>query len=178
MINQKLAYQRSCASASEGTEQYRPELHRFLMRRLGNSQDAADLAQDVYVRFLQLPHAELVRNPQAYLYRIAANLVYEYRLRAGRGPIFCDPASLEQLADQSAPIWETGLERGLSTSQQLDRALQQLPAMYRAVVLLQKRDGLSYTEIAEQLGLSVHTVQKYLFRALAACRAAHSKPLR
>jgi RNA polymerase sigma factor (sigma-70 family) len=142
---------------------------------IGTAHDAADLAQDAYVRFFQLPHAELVRNPQAYLYRIAANLVYEYRVRALKGHVFCDPSALEQLADRNDEMRERGPERALSTSQQLDRALRLLPPMYRAVLILQKRDGLSYEEIAQHLDLSVHTVHKYLFQALALCRAAHAK---
>lgn len=153
-------------------EQYRTELHRFLTRHLHSAQDAGDLAQDVYLRFLQLPHNDLVRQPQAYLYRIAANLVYEYRLKERRRDVACDPDLLENIAEQSADITEDGLEERLSTHQQLERVLRQIPPIYRAVLLLQKRDGLSYAEIAQELGLSVHTVQKYLFRALAHCRAA------
>lgn len=171
MIGQKRSGSVAHTAAIAGTERFRPELHRYLMRRMGNSQDAADLAQDVYVRFCQLPHVELVRNPQAYLYRIAANLLHEYRSRCVKSPIFCDPTSLEQLADRSEQMYEGGPERALSIRQQLGRALGQLPPMYRAVLILQKRDGLSYQEIAQQLGLSVHTVQKYLFQGLATCRA-------
>ena len=42
----------------------------------------------------------------------------------------------------------------------------------RAVFVLRKRDGLSYTEIARALDISVHTVKKYLARAVAQCRSA------
>lgn len=162
------------AAARTGTplEQYRAELHRFLVRRLQGSQDANDLAQDVYLRFLQLPHAELVRQPHAYLYRIATNLVYEYRLKVRRRDVPCDPELLEELAERRTDVWADSLQARLSASEQLERVLKQLPPIYRAVLLLKKRDGLSYAEIAKELGLSVHTVQKYLFRALAYCRAA------
>jgi RNA polymerase sigma factor (sigma-70 family) len=163
---------RISARAKRAVEQYRVELHRFLTRRLHSSQDAGDLAQDVYLRFLQLPDTDLIRQPQAYLYRIASNLVYEYRLREKRRDVVCDPAVLEELAEDTADSWIPTLDERLSTGQQLERVLQQLPETYRAILLLQKRDGLSYAEIAKRLGLSVHTVQKYLFRALAHCRAA------
>ena len=155
-----------------GPEQYQTELHRFLMRRLRSAEDANDLAQEVFLRFLQLPHAELIHNPRAYLYRVAANIVYEHRMRESRRDVPCGQEVLEQMAERAADGRDAGLEQAVSTSQQLERVLQQLPSRYRAVLLLQKRDGLSYAEVAATLGLSIHTVQKYLFRALASCRAA------
>ena len=113
-----------------------------------------------------------MRRPQAYLYRIAANLVYEYKLRERRRDVACDPEVLEELAERATEVWGDGADERLSTDQQLDRLLRKLPPTYRAVLILQKRDGMSYAEIATTLGLSVHTVQKYLFRALAQCRTA------
>jgi RNA polymerase sigma-70 factor (ECF subfamily) len=59
----------------------------------------------------------------------------------------------------------------LNTQRQLERLLAELPPLCRAVFLLQKQEGLTYEEIAEKLGISVHAVQRYLFRALAALRA-------
>jgi RNA polymerase sigma-70 factor (ECF subfamily) len=58
----------------------------------------------------------------------------------------------------------------LSDSQRLDRALQQLPPAHQLVLLLVKRDGLSYTEAASAAGLSVHTIEKYVVEARARLR--------
>jgi RNA polymerase sigma factor (sigma-70 family) len=51
--------------------------------------------------------------------------------------------------------------------------LAQLPPLYAAILVMKKRDGLSYEEIARALQISVHTVKKYLFRAVAQARAAN-----
>jgi len=48
--------------------------------------------------------------------------------------------------------------------------LGQLSAGHRAVLLCVKRDGMSYQEAAQATGFSVHTVEKYLFDALARLR--------
>src|SRR3954467_4222821 len=85
--------------AASTCEQYHAELHRFLMRRLHSAQQAQDLAQEAYLRLLRVEHSELIRQPRAYLYRIAVNLVSEFRLRAKREPITYDSESLEQLAE-------------------------------------------------------------------------------
>ena len=55
---------------------------------------------------------------------------------------------------------------------QLDRALARLPRMHRMVLLLLKRDGMSYEEAARATQLSVNTVEKYLFQAKAMIKTA------
>ena len=53
---------------------------------------------------------------------------------------------------------------------QLNRALIKLPPTHRLVILLVKRDGLSYAEASRTTGLSVHTIEKYLVEARALLR--------
>lgn len=44
------------------------------------------------------------------------------------------------------------------------------PSFLRAILMMRKRDGMTYQEIARHLEISVHTVKKYLLRAVAWCR--------
>ena len=59
-----------------------------------------------------------------------------------------------------------------NTIQELEKILVTLPPVYQSVLLLRKRDGLNHAEIAEKLGISIHTVRKYLTRAMTECRKA------
>ena len=153
-------------------EQYRVGLHRYLTKRLRSVHHAQDLAQEAYLRLLRVEDAEMVRKPQAYLYRIASNLAYEFKLREQREPVTFDSDVVEQLAEHpEGPVFDE-LGEHADASQQLEYVLMQLPPMYRAVFMLRKLDGLSYAEIAKSLELSVHTVKKYLARAVVRCRAA------
>ncbi|HEU4625439.1 MAG TPA: RNA polymerase sigma factor [Steroidobacteraceae bacterium] len=151
-------------------EQYHAGLHRFLMRRLRSRQNAQDLAQETYLRLLRMDSHELVRKPQAYLYRIASNLVYEFKLRERNEPVAFDSQALEEAAESAAHPLDSS--ETVSHAQQLESILGQLPPLYRAVFLARKRDGMSYAEIARALDISVHTVKKYLARAVAQCRCA------
>jgi RNA polymerase sigma-70 factor (ECF subfamily) len=153
-------------------EQYHAGLHRFLMRRLRSTQNAQDLAQETYLRLLRMDRHELVRKPQAYLYRIASNLVYEFKLRERNEPVCFDSEELERAAESSMAAATADASDDLNVSQQLETLLVQLPPLYRAVFVLRKRDGMSYPEIAHTLDISVHTVKKYLARAVAQCRCA------
>jgi RNA polymerase sigma-70 factor (ECF subfamily) len=160
------------STAGPASEQYYTELHRFLVRRLRGSQQAQDLAQEAYLRLLRVERAELVRQPRAYLYRIAVNLVSEFRLRARREPITYDSETVAELAEIAGVETNSDAQRA-ADAEQVEALLEQLPPLYRAILILRKRDGLSYPEIAQQLDISVHTVKKYLARAVAKCRHAN-----
>jgi RNA polymerase sigma-70 factor (ECF subfamily) len=153
-------------------EQYHASLHRFLMRRLRSTQNAQDLAQETYLRLLRMDNHELVRKPQAYLYRIASNLVYEFEMRERNAPVAFDSEALERAAECPVEIESAEPADTLGVTQILESVLAQLPPLYRAVFILRKRDGMSYPEIARKLDISVHTVKKYLARAVAQCRGA------
>src|SRR5687767_3031982 len=92
----------SVAFSGTDSEQYRPALHRFLTRRLQNAEDARDLAQEAYLRFYQLADTDAVRRPSGYLFRIAVNLVYEFRLKRRQSCVTHDSDALEKLADSVA----------------------------------------------------------------------------
>ncbi len=61
-------------------------------------------------------------------------------------------------------------EEELATRRELAAALEKLNPTLRDVLLLTKRDGLSYAAAARELNLSVHTVKKYVARALSILR--------
>src|SRR5262249_7880917 len=79
------------AEATNGAlAQYGPALHQFLRRHLRNPQDVQDLSQDVLARYWQIAQREVIRHPQALLYRLASNFIYEFRVRTQKTPITYD----------------------------------------------------------------------------------------
>jgi RNA polymerase sigma-70 factor (ECF subfamily) len=152
-------------------DRYRRNLQRFLIQRLRGSQDASDLSQEVYLRLLRVPDLSLVRQPRAYLFRIAANVVYEFHIGRQQESVTFDSEILDAVTENPPEPTQDELAERLHTERQLEAVLAQLSPLYRAILLMQKRDGMSYAEIGKELRLSVHTVEKYLFRALAMVRA-------
>src|ERR1700675_1057199 len=61
--------------------EHRGALQTFFLRRIRAKADAADLAQEVYVRMLRISNQEAIRNPVHYLYTVANNLVKEHAVR-------------------------------------------------------------------------------------------------
>jgi RNA polymerase sigma-70 factor (ECF subfamily) len=168
---------RQTAEGFTGTSfrRYGPELRHYLLRRLPRSQDAEDVIQEVFMRLLRIKDSTLVRDPRAYIYGIALHVVREFRMRAERAGTWMtfDPEVVRTLAEHPEEISPDALPDRLDLQRQIERALQELPPLHMKIFLLHKRDGYSYEEIAEKVGLSVHTVDKYLVQAKAWIRALH-----
>jgi len=144
------------------------DLKRYLSQRIGNRAEAEDLAQEIYLRLLRVERKDLIRSPEALLFRVASNAVYEWRLLA-RNRLPHGPTELEELesADRepSADIWRAELAQALTA------ALERLSPKCRAAVLLHRREQLTYSEVGATLGISVAMVKKYLSQGLALCRS-------
>lgn len=142
----------------------------FFHRRVRRQQEAADLAQEVYLRLLRIPDVDAIRNPEAYLFTVASNLAKEHGLRERHLNAALDieePAVQEQTAD--LPGFGTIIDTEARVKR-LREVLKELPLKCQAAVAMQYWQGLSYEEIGRQLDISPHMVKKYLSRALAHCR--------
>jgi RNA polymerase sigma factor (sigma-70 family) len=145
-------------------------LQAFLYRKVRKHPDAAELAQEVYLRMLRVPDMASVRNPEAYLYAVASNLAKEHAHRDARDRSALDiddPHVQEQLAELPAFAGELDRERSV---QRLREVLAELSPKCRAAVVLQYWHGMSYEEIGERLDVSANMVKKYLTQALVHCR--------
>lgn len=156
-------------------ERYRARLQRFLANRSSRPHDANDLAQEVYLRLLRFPPGDVIQRPQAYLYRIASNVVHDFNLRARQEPIMFDTEAAEELADQAVDVWSDDLSDRMIAEQELHRLLVQLPRGHLAALILHMRDGLSYADVAKTLGIETNTAKKRIARALAQCRTNQRK---
>ncbi|WP_144632260.1 sigma-70 family RNA polymerase sigma factor [Bordetella genomosp. 13] len=144
-------------------------LHQWLRRRLGCGDDAADLAQDTFVRVLLKPD-ELpgVREPRAYLVTIARGLINDLWRRRSLESAWLD--AVAALPAQTAPSPEEQLAMWQAL-QALDRMLAGLAPKAREVFVLSQLEGLSYAQIAERVGLSERTIKRYMADGFAHCLA-------
>lgn len=142
------------------------ELLRFLQARLAKAHEAEDLAQEVYLRLLRVKDNERIRNPRAYVLRVAANVVCEWHLLA-RNRLAHSPDLLDHLLDDQDILHEAEIQQQV---RELEAVLVMLTPKCRAVLLMHRRDRYTYEEIATRLGISVSMVKKYLVRGLSICQ--------
>jgi RNA polymerase sigma-70 factor (ECF subfamily) len=144
------------------------DLLRFLARRVRCAADARDLAQEAYVRLLRLERKDLIRDPQAYVYRVAANLLHEFELKRRADAAGMRQWTEEQAIDDTSPGADRAADAMLIGTK-LREVLDELTPKCRAVLVLHRRDGMTYEEIGELLEISPSMVKKYLAIGLRHC---------
>lgn len=143
------------------------ELRRFLLRRLGNPDDAADVAQSSFERVYAHALASPIASPRALLFRTARNIcIDEARHRAVARAWAEERANLD--ADSSAASAEEVAAHRQLVERVAER-LAQLPARRREVFLLYRAFGHSRQAIAQRLGITESAVAKHLVRATLDC---------
>lgn len=145
-------------------------LQDWLRRKLGNAFDAADLAQDVFMRLLARQQPIQAREPRAFLSAIARGLVIEHWRRRELEQAWLD--TLAALPEPEAPPPESRLIF-LEALIEIDRMLDSLKPAVRTAFLLAQLDGLTCPQIARHLGVSLATVERYIARALRSCYALY-----
>lgn len=150
--------------------EHRGALQSFFRRRIRHKAEAADLAQEVYVRILRIRDQDAIRNPVLYLYTVANNLVKEHAVlerRRGSGIDIDEVTTHEELA--TLPAFDGELDAAQRVAR-LRVVLRQLRPKCQAAVELRFTHGLSYREIAVRLEVSPQMIKKYVAQALAHCR--------
>ena len=143
------------------------DLLRFLRSRLGHGDLAQDLAQEVYLRLLRMDDVGLIRNPRSFVIHLAAHAAHEWRMLARNRLQHSDEELQRLVADYGDPAAVLEEDDRL---QELRQALATLSPKCQAVLLMHRRDGMTYQEIAAQMKISVAMVKKYMARGLAACQ--------
>jgi RNA polymerase sigma factor (sigma-70 family) len=161
----------------EVVREHSARVYRLAYRLTGNTHDAEDLTQEVFVRVFRALPSYTPGTFEGWLHRITTNLFLDLARRRQR-------IRFEGLADSAAG--ELSCD-GPTPSQAFDarhldaditEALRALPPEYRAAVVLCDIEGLSYDEIAEALGVKLGTVRSRIHRGRAQLRSAlgHRRP--
>ena len=140
-------------------------LYRFAYRLCKDQDEAKDLVQESFVRLWV--NRGKVGIPKAFLFRTAYRQFLDSRKHEKVRQDYAGFAFYKSKErERTQPLFP---ERG-ELKEMLDRALDTLPPVQKAVVLLRDYEGYSYEEIGEISGLSEAQVKTYIFRARVALR--------
>lgn len=112
---------------------------------------------------------EDIRDPRQYVYRAAWNLLHteNRRIQAERAQVVpCEFEEFNAYADRSNRLWIEDDTAAHLQNDELNRLLAQLPRACQFAVLRKYRDNRSHKEIAQEMGVTVHAVKKYIRRGL------------
>jgi RNA polymerase sigma factor (sigma-70 family) len=142
-------------------------LRTWLRSRFPTLTDPDDVIQDSLMRLLRAHATGKVTNARAFLFSTARNAAVDL-FRRNQVVSWQPLPSAPAVVDNGADVAET-----ISCAQEMEilqAAIQALPARCREVMVLQKIQGLSNQEIAQRLGISVHTVNAQMVVGLMRCR--------
>jgi RNA polymerase sigma factor (sigma-70 family) len=147
-----------------------PALLSFVRRRVASDGEAADIAQEAYLRVLRYRNEEDIAALKALLFRIAFNLLAD-RTRLARLEHRPDHIPVDNELPVEAP--EPSQFRQVASTQDLLRALsavEKLPRKCRQVFVLSRLQGLSNQQIAGEMRISLKSVEAHMSRAIRECR--------
>lgn len=147
--------------------EHRQELQVYLTQKLRDRQIAAELTQEVFLRFAEQGASgqAAISHPRSYLYRTAHNLAVDHIRRRRSGPVDSMPdEEMAGIADDRPTPDRVAV--GRSDVAAARQALLELPERTRQVFVLTRIDGLTYAEVAQRLHISSSSVQKHLAQAV------------
>lgn len=151
--------------------EHREPLIAFLRKSSATHEDAQDIAQETMMRMLRY-RDQPADALKILMYRIAINALND---RGRRQKTRHAPEHVSLDEDYHAlPSLEPSHDQRVATEQELAlvrAAIMQLPTRSRQIYLLNRINGMSYTQIAKHCGISVKAVEKNIGRALALLRA-------
>jgi RNA polymerase sigma-70 factor (ECF subfamily) len=140
-----------------------PRLHGFLLRLVGNHEDAEDLAQETLVKaFFALKWFRAESSFATWLYRIAVHLSRDLQRARMRRPSIASLSSVVLSSPEAAPPEQ--LARG-EVARGVLAALESLPHRLRAVLVLRVFEGLEYREVARAAGVTEGTARVQVVKA-------------
>ena len=152
-------------------KEYEKNVYNLALRMTGNSEDAADMAQEAFIKaYNSLTAFRGDSKFSVWLYRIVSNVCLDFlRSRSRKQTVSLSSENDDgeevdlDIADETHSP-EQLLDRSL-TRDAVRRGLAALPPDHREILLLREIQGLSYEEIADVLGLEAGTVKSRIFRA-------------
>lgn len=150
-------------------DMYGNELLHFLQQQVRCLQTAADLRQEACLRYRRAAKSAPIEHGRAYLYRIARNLVTDWRRQRRReAQLFVEDAKVAEIPSP-APAPER-LLMAREDLQALRVALAELPSTSRHALLWYRLEGVTLREIGKRLGVSESMAGRYVAKALEHCQ--------
>jgi RNA polymerase sigma factor (sigma-70 family) len=154
------------------SERFRLPLTAYFARRVGSRAEAEDLTQEVFLRMVRRLELEDVENVEAFVFRTAVNLLRD-RSRRDKS----QSVRKVEFASRLTDVDDLSPERVFDSRQSLTHViavLEELDERTRDAFILHRLEGMKHAQIAELLGVSVSSVEKYIIKALTLLAKRHA----
>ena len=148
---------------------YYPKAKAFLTNMLGNSDDAEDLTQDVFIKlWTNRQTLHNVENLNAYVYQVVKYTLFAYVRKQKAQVTTC----IDGAHDMPSTDDLEALVLGKELQQMIDYIVDQMPPQRKLIFTMSRKEGMKIEEISRTLGISRRTVETHISLALAVLRKA------
>ena len=150
-------------------ERYQDRLLALTRHYTRNAVEIEDIVQEAFLKaYRRLDSFQQQSSFSTWLYRIAVNTALDFLKRCGRNPVRAveDPEAAPEGRPMPVTAPDARMERE-EVAKITHDVLQELPEIFRTVIVLREFEGRAYQDIADILGISIGTVESRLFRARA-----------
>lgn len=161
---------------------YLKPVYNFILRLLGSIKDAEDLTQETFLKMWKnLKRFDQTKDFKPWLYQIAKNTCLDYFKR--KKEIVFSELSLadneiftgEEMAEFNYSFLNESIDQEIK-AEQINKALEELPVIYRVVLILYYYQQLNFREISEILEESLNTIKSRHRRAVIMLKKRLSAP--
>lgn len=148
-------------------DRYIDSIYRFIFIKVSSSQVAEDLTSETFLRSWEKyrqEERETIKNPRAYIYRVARNLVIDFYRERGQTTIMSIEQEEIELESEEDDIEKK--QQQVDSLRDVQEALAKLKPDYQDVVILRYVDGLSLRDIAKVMDKSYGATRVMLHRAM------------
>lgn len=144
-------------------------LRGYLYHHVPEFVDVDDVVQEAYRRILDVRRNKTIEHPRGLLFTIARNAATDLfrKHSASRTISVTEIDTLHVIDDTNSPNEVLGRSDDVEI---LNQAIRALPKRCRQILILRKLENLSHREIAERMGITVHTVESQLTKGLKKCQ--------
>jgi RNA polymerase sigma factor (sigma-70 family) len=154
------------AEYNHSVGEYADRLYRFVLKNIRDESTAQDIIQDTYEKLWIKHESVTFLKVRSYLFTSAYHTLIDYTRKSRK---LIDLESMNNSLSEPANGF-------FDLKKNLDQALEKIPEMQRAVILLRDYEGYSYEEIGEITGLSESQVKIYIYRGRLALRKLIGNP--
>ncbi|MBD0401673.1 RNA polymerase sigma factor [Flammeovirga sp. EKP202] len=148
-------------------DKYYDSIRSFIFYKIGDIDLSEDIAQETFVKFWESREKVILDTVKTYLYTIANNLMLNH-IKHGKVVLQFEQKQNKKDGEvETNPEYKMELDEFQST---LNKTISEIPDKSRTVFLMNRIDGLTYTEISERLGVSVKAIEKRMSKALSILR--------
>lgn len=144
-------------------------LRRYVRQFVPCEQDAEDVAQEAYIRAFVAEKKTHIEQPKAFLFQVARNVALTRLEKKSRQIHQC----IDELSESETGMIDESADEQAEALELLDtysEAVIALPPKCRNVFVLRKVYGFKHKEIAQQMGMSISSVEKYVRQGILACQ--------